>query len=297
MAWEKAVLPVPHVIDDHGTLPGPLAVESHPHKAGAHVLQWLNHTRTLGKLETAKALSYFTETAKMIPDTDRLTKGSLASFLDRYRYCYVKHNFGRCGRKVFRVEKEGNRYVLKSGGSKVSTAKFESLRFLLQHVKKVLGDNVIIQQGIELAKYGKFPFDMRILMQKNARQRWVMTALNMRIGKPGAIVTNFAAGAKDMIFFPGQPLPHPGLDWQELELFSQKVVVALESFFGRLGQVGLDVALDKNNRLWLLEANSRPSSMAYRMLKGDRDSARVFGNILDYAESLVQSLFCPENAS
>lgn len=294
LTWEKSVVPVPHVIDDHGSLPGPQTVKSHPHKGNCHTLQWLNHTRTFGKYETVQALSYFKETAKSIPDTDRFSRQSLVSFLGRYRSCYIKHNFGRCGRQVFRVEKKGSRYVLKSGGSRVKTALFNSPEHLVRHIKTALGEHVIIQQGIELASYKKSPFDMRILMQKDSRQKWVMTSLNMRIGKPGAIVTNFAAGARDRLFFPGQPLPHPGLGWHDLQLFSLKVVCALESHFGTLGEVGLDVALDKNNRLWLLEANSRPSSMAYRTARSKKDAEKIYGNLMDYTVALVRNLVCPE---
>lgn len=288
--WVKKTVPVPQVIIDRGSYPSTNTMESFTHKGKVKNIQWINTTRTFGKWETYQALVINTDTKRLLPETTMLTLSKLLEFLNKYRYCYIKSNYGRSGRQVMRIEKVGNDYICKKGGSEVISWTFNDLQQALAFLYSRLGNNLILQQGIYLSEIDGCPFDMRILVQKNANNRWVISALNFRIASLGAIVTNFSAGARDIFLSRGQELFHPDLSWNRLRLFTMKTIRALEGYFGRLGEVGLDVALDKDNKLWLLEANSRPSSIAYRDAS-HRACMEIYGLQLDYACSLIKNLY------
>jgi hypothetical protein len=288
--WEKKMIPVPQVIDDRGSYPGPKTVKSYTSLGKVYPIQWINTTRTFGKWETYQALMFFEETTKYVPETSPLTLLKIEQFLQKYKYVYIKHNYGRNGTKVFRIEKTGNYYLCKKGGSVVKSWCFTMLEHLYSFIVSTLGDNVIIQQGITLATIDDSPFDMRILVQKNTYSEWDISALNFRIAAPGAIVTNFAAGARDVCLSPGEALLHARLSWESLRAFILRTVYAMETYFGNLGEIGLDVGLDKDGNLWLIEANSRPSSIAYREVTTEA-SNRIFGLPLEHACSLVKQLY------
>ncbi|KUO49043.1 MAG: hypothetical protein APF76_10470 [Desulfitibacter sp. BRH_c19] len=288
--WVKKNVPVPHVIYDRGSHPGPKTVESYNNQGKVNNIQWINTTRTFGKWETFQAFRSFKDTSKSHPETAFFTLPNLKEFLKKYMYTFIKDTYGRGGKKVFRIEKVKKYYLCKAGGNQIRSWKFANIETLYSFLCNTLGKNLIIQQGIFLAEIDGGPFDMRVLVQKDINSEWIISAVNFRIAKPGAIVTNFAAGARDVFLTPGEDLLHPGLSWEVLSNLSSKAVYALENSFGSLGEIGLDIGLDKEGKLWIIEANSRPSSIAYRTATKEK-SNQIFGLPIDYATSLVKHLY------
>jgi len=283
--WVKRIIPVPQVIYDRGSSPTRGTVESFSHKGSVQSVRWLNTTRTFSKWETYRALLARKETNTFMPHTALCSHQTLETFLGLHKYCFIKHNYGRRGNAVFRVEKSGGELLCKTGGSKVKSWRFFDSASLLSFLDVQEESDWIVQQGIRLGKIGSSPFDLRILVQKDKYRNWVVSAVNERIAAPGAIITNFSAGARDEFVSPGQKMPHLDLAWKRLERFSLTAVFALEEHFGPIGEVGLDIALDENRRLWVIEANSRPSSKAYRNAPTE-DRRRIFGLPLDYTIAL-----------
>ena len=288
--WVKKIIPVPQVIHDRSAKPGPKTVKGYSGRGKVNNIQWINSTRTFGKWETFQALKSSKKTAGYFPKTTLLSLPKLSKFLKKFKYCFVKSNYGRGGRQVFRIEKAGKYYLCKKGGNVIESWKFKKLKNVCTFLHENLGKNLILQQGISLAQINGSPFDMRILLQKNASCDWIISAINFRIAKPGAIVTNFAAGSRDVFIYPGEGLIHESLSWERLEYFTLQTVNAMETFFGSIGEVGLDMGLDREGKLWLFEANSRPSSIAYRKAPSEACS-KIFGLPLDYASYLVRSLY------
>ena len=123
---------------------------------------------------------------------------------------------------------------------------------------------------------------------KNINGQWHLTAVST-VAKPQAIVTNVAQGAKEVVLTPPDKLPW--LSWEKLWEYSLKSLASLERKFGPLGEVGLDIALDMEGRLWLLEANSHPSSKGYLEAAPKEVCNQIFGLPLDYAKYLVHNKY------
>ena len=284
--WIKQCIPVPQVFYDRGTYPRSCNIYSFDQKDAVKELLWINNVRTLGKWETYCALSSAKHTVNSVPETAMFSPQKLDEFLSKYEYTFVKGNYGRNANEVFRVEKAGKGYRCKTGGVTVSTWDFSDFEELCCFFASKLDNRIIVQQGLDLSKIKHSPFDLRVLVQKNSNGHWVVSGVNQRIAARRAIVTNYSAGARDIFIPPGGNLDITDLSWNRLEAFAFEIIQVLELYFGQLGEIGLDICLDSNSKLWLIEANSRPSSIAYRNACED-DLQRIFGLPLDYGVTLI----------
>lgn len=295
-SWEKDYIPFPQVIYDMATFPFDLekrleAKEANKRLRRDYKLQVINAARSLGKWETCNAISFFEETKQFIPETTLLSAPSLELFLNNYAFIFAKSNYGSCGEEVLRVEKKEGTYLCRTGGSTVKEWQFNDIITLYQFLLEELGNNAILQKGIVLAKIDDRIFDMRILCQKNNIGKWNITAINFRIAPTGGIITNYSAGAEEVLATPGDKLPLPSLSWQNITDFSNKILLALEAHFGSMGEIGLDVGLDIQGNLWLIEANSKPNTNGYREITTDDVCSHVYGRPLDYAKFLVKRMY------
>lgn len=286
--WLHSVFPVPLIIFDRGSNPDESTVASYDSRGKVKTMYWINTTRTLGKWETYLAL----KSTKLMPYTEELTSTSLAFFMTNFNSCYIKGNYGRNGKQVYKVEQVKGQYICKTGGSEVHVWAFDNQSSLLNFLNERL-KNAIIQREVSLSKIDDCPFDLRILAQKNIKNLWEVTSMNIRIGVRGAIVTNFAQGASDVLVFPNENLPSPYLNWESIIALAHRTATMLELYFGNLGELGLDVAIDNNNVLWVLEVNSRPSSKAYRNAT-EEQASKIFGLPLDYSIYIAREHYKPK---
>lgn len=285
--WVLKTIPVPEIIYDRGAIPSPNSVDTFCSKGSVRGIQWLNNTRVFGKWEVYRKLQ-LTSSKSLLPETSLLNIASLEKYIANYSHNYVKSNYGRNGRKVGRIEKTSSGYCWKTGGSIVTTKHFKTLQDLFVFLIDFHGPIAIIQQSIHLAKFGQSPFDMRVLIQKDGQNNWQVSGINFRIGCPGAIVTNYSAGATDMFFAPGSSsFPNIGVTWQEIEDVALTITHNMEHAFGSLGEIGLDLGVDNNRNLKLIEVNSIPSSIAYRMAPS-KACRQIFGLPLDYTIFLAR---------
>lgn len=295
-SWDFEYLPFPQILYDMATFPFGKKKRVQAKQAiktlrKDHKVQLINSMRYFGKWETYEALSFFTEINKNVPETSLLSPLALIHFLDTFDFIFVKSNYGSFGKEVLRVERKGESYLCRTGGAKVKEWKFKNTTDLYQFLVKQLGTNAIVQKGISLAKLNDRIFDMRVLCQKNNVGQWGITALNFRIAPPGGVVTNYSAGAEEILVVPGDKMPYESLSWENVSSFSKKVVLTLEASFGLLGEIGLDVGVDIQGNLWLIEANSKPNTRGYRQLTTEDVCSQVYGHPLDYALFLVRRMY------
>lgn len=295
-AWESKPLPFPEVLYDMATYPFDLEKRQIAKEANKLLrlipdLQPINAVRYFGKWETYEAITFFDQGKICVPFTEQLSPLTLKNFLSLNEPCYIKSNYGSAGKEVFRVEKEDNQLICSTGGKNVEKWSFDEEVSLYSFLQEELGDNCIIQKGVKLSKIKDRIFDMRVLAQKNIYGEWIISTINFRIASEGAVVTNYAAGAQEIIVAPEDELLHPLLSWKRIRDFSHDMLLALEATFGTLGEVGLDVALDEEGKLWLLEANSKPNTIGYNEVTTEEVLSQVHGLPLDYAKYRIIRMY------
>jgi hypothetical protein len=146
-----------------------------------------------------------------------------------------------------------------------ATESFPSADALAARLQALLsGQSYLVQQWIDLPDYRGRLVDFRIMLQKDGRGRWWVPALLGRFGRAGAVVTNFvnsgyalrADEALRRAFGVGN---REAYRLQEaLVEFAHAVGRALDATGGSYGDLGLDVALDRQRRIWLFEVNKLP---------------------------------------
>jgi len=119
----------------------------------------------------------------------------------------------------------------------------------------------LMQSYLPLQDENNRPFDIRILLQKDADGKWVEQGRGIRIGLPDHLISNLGGGGET----------HRFDTWTEKMSFQQKQLlidnihtitnrlpVVLEENFHPLFELGIDLGLTKEGAIFILDTNSKP---------------------------------------
>lgn len=205
-----------------------------------------------------------------LPDTAELTKENLAEFLKQYPTVYLKPVYGSGGHGIMRITKLSQGYELKSNRS---VRRFKESYPLFQQIKHVVGKQAyIVQQGIQLLTIDGDPIDFRVLILKPA-DRWEVMGIMGKLGKRNKIVTNYCQGAQAITLEEAverSNLENKDIDKIEklLSILGLEVANLVSSKYKYVREIGLDVAIDQDEQVWIIEANTRPN---FRLFKHHLD--------------------------
>lgn len=158
------------------------------------------------------------------------------------------------------------------------------------------GRPYLVQQGIQMIPYRGRLFDIRAAVQRNLQGEWQVTAIGIRLGFAKSIVTNMAAGAVARPLKPIVEEVSRSLGSSADELIAELNEVALEAaealgdtFGSTLGEVGLDLAIDRDGHVWLFEANSKPLRTIFQRFSHQRMAEDCLRKPMEYAYHLAVS--------
>ncbi|MFD1775512.1 YheC/YheD family protein [Paenibacillus rhizophilus] len=249
--------------------------------------------------------------APYIPDTRKYDSAVLSEMLVLYETVYIKPDRGTYGSGVMRAERRNltlspsgaenpeeheeentepiTLYILRYG---TKAQAYRSIEELHQAISERIQERpYLIQKGIDLLRYKKLPFDLRVLVQKNPEGRWETTGLLGRVAAPKKIVTNYHNG--------GRILPVEALFVEHMNTSERSAMIyrlkhlgvhigrQLETAFPGMKEIGLDVAMDDRHELWILEVNTLPSLVAFKLF----DDKSIYRKIRRYAAAYGRAGF------
>ncbi|BBH21494.1 hypothetical protein Back11_28390 [Paenibacillus baekrokdamisoli] len=134
----------------------------------------------------------------------------------------------------------------------------------------------IIQPYLQLTDMNGNAFDIRALIQKDDRSRWLFTGAALREGSQGSVTSNLSGGGHAEAALEALT-ERFGFDvasrlLAKVRRISEKVAPLLEQHFGRLAELGLDFGVEPSGKLWLLEANAKPGRLS---MNTDKRAARL----------------------
>lgn len=212
------------------------------------------------------------------------TTDDVLAMLRKHSLVYVKPINGTGGRGILRVErmKDGS-YSLQ--GRDHARRIVSPRRVSRERLAGVLrswdkrGDRYIAQQGLHIRLPDGRVHDYRMLVQKNGEGEWTVTGCAGRVGPPRSITSNLHGG--------GRAVPMTTLlrEWvgseervgqvrRTAETLGIGVARHLERTYGALCELALDLAIDRDGRVWLLEVNPKPAREVF-IQAGERDVYRT----------------------
>lgn len=218
---------------------------------------------------------------------------TIKKMLQRYKIVYLKSHIGRKGENVLRVD------VLPEGGYRYSYYRYEQLtvhtvtdfKALMNAVNQFFkGKKYLIQQGIHLLNFKNRLIDMRAELQRGADGGLDIVGISVRHGRPGSPITTHGDAYRFDDFF----VKIMGYSKEQLEAFRSAVQHFLLSVYEFIdknyrvyAEIGIDFAIDRNQKIWFIEANSQSTHVSLTKAYGKAALYRYNKNILEYARYLA----------
>lgn len=168
------------------------------------------------------------------------------------------HGYGLMG-----LARDGGGYTIRTRypGQIESFASPEAFRERLEPV--VGSGRYLLQHWVDLPTYEDRPVDFRVMVQKDDRAHWQVAGIIGRFGQKGAMLTNFLQHGYGL---PGDEALSRvfGVSHREayklleaIEHFAVDVCTVLDRTGGLYGDLGMDIAMDRERKPWLFEINKR----------------------------------------
>ncbi|MDQ0338925.1 hypothetical protein J2S00_001711 [Caldalkalibacillus uzonensis] len=202
-------------------------------------------------------LNSFKEIRPCLPETASLSWNSLLGMLKRYETVFVKPKFGGKGNHIYIIRRKSNHYTIDYFYRQTKDSRIVHDKELKTFYSETFSrpSRYIVQQGIPLKTYQGRKFDIRVSPQKNKMERWQITGMFARVAKEGWDVTNLDKGGKAKYTLKRLLSMKTK---KEIHRLSLLIAQALEQRFPYMIDMGLDFAVDQDEKIWLLEANFRP---------------------------------------
>lgn len=229
-----------------------------------------------------------------VPDTRKYDLSVLKEMLALYAMVYIKPDRGSFGIGVMRAEQRtvilspsqqktemnvtaNNEereqqeaqvlYILRYAKTAEVFFSPEELHEALQ--KRIQNRTYLVQKGIDLLRHQDRPFDLRVLAQKTPSGAWETTGMLGRVAAPQKIVTNYHSGGS--ILSVNTLLKNHMNSSETLSTINQlkslgvQIAGQLETTYPGIKEIGLDIAMDQHMDMWLLEVNTLPSIVVFKL--------------------------------
>ena len=186
-------------------------------------------------------------------------------FLNSHRVVFVKPIHGSLGVGIIRASRvaDGWKAVLKPKNGPLMAFIARSPDDLFDHFRRRLsGKRCIVQEGLDLIVWNGRPVDVRAIVQKDRNRRWRRTKLYARVAARGEFVSNLTTGGEafplSIIGEADRRLNVAAVRREIIHLVSL-IPETVEGESGRLlGELGVDLGIDADGRVYVIEVNSKP---------------------------------------
>jgi glutathione synthase/RimK-type ligase-like ATP-grasp enzyme len=192
--------------------------------------------------------------------------------LTRYPKIVLKPVSGHKGLGVCFMERGQTEFMVREGSAKTQSSyhKEEIMEYLDILIKE---DPYLVQPFIQCQTKSGLAFDFRLHVQKNGEGKWVITTVFPRIAAPGKLITNLASGGytTTLEYFLAEEFgDHDYNIKRYLERFALSCAEHLDKIYDQsLDELGIDVGLDADRKIWIYEVNWRPGTPASFCLEID----------------------------
>jgi glutathione synthase/RimK-type ligase-like ATP-grasp enzyme len=203
-----------------------------------------------------------------LPETELFSPEAFIQMIKRHSVLFLKPDLGMRGQGVLKVTLEGETCIIRTASNTSSYRNLKSAALKLEQLTE--GKRYIVQQGIDLIRIKGHPVDFRVLLLKKRNGEWKLFGVMGKVAAPNRFVTNYSRGGKAIRLHQALeqtfgPEKQDEAKWDErIHEMSIKISNAMKKHFPNIAELGLDVAIDTQQRIWLIEANTRPQYQLFR---------------------------------
>ncbi|QFT88240.1 Endospore coat-associated protein YheD [Bacillus sp. THAF10] len=299
--WCKKTLPFPHVVYDR--LPNRRS-EKHRLLASTrekmqrdYAIPWFN-PGFFNKWDIHQKLRIEERIVSYLPETTNdVSIESIERYLSKYPFVYLKPMNGSLGFGVYKIiyNREENMYYVryKNNEQVNKLQRFLNLETLLSHIFKYREmSSYLLQQGIALIKVDDSFVDFRVHTNKDEKGEWVVSAMAAKVSGKGSITTHANNGGviKTVAEIFSEKEEHATIV-EKLEHASLLISSAIDTHLpGFIGEIGFDFGVDKENKVWLFEANSKPGRSIFHHPKLRNEDMLTRKLSIEYAVYLTEKM-------
>lgn len=231
-----------------------------------------------------KVMSRSTGLRTHLPETYWMRSAALWRLLGKYDEVILKPAGSYGGSGVIRVRSlGGEQYEVHADARKKV---HEGKEALYADLKKRISRNYIVQKRISLATVDSCPFDLRVMVQRRRGQsEWHVTGKLAKVAGKGYIITNVRR-SHGRITTVTSALKQAGLSRSTASILAEIDRVALQAAkqlkrsYPWLRTTGIDMGIDKQGRVWIIEANFAPMLGLFLKLK----DKSIYRRIVSYSK-------------
>ncbi|TES57971.1 hypothetical protein E2L07_01195 [Halalkalibacterium halodurans] len=276
--WIDTFVPLPHVVYNRigsrrlekSALVQGMMASFHSH----HIPIWNERFLDKGEVHTllADAPSVREHVPPSWPTWDEAT---LLQLLAEGKNAFLKPKDGKEGKGIFKLSFDEERLIVHRHTEQV--IHFRTVEHFLRVFFFKNKQNYMLQQGISLMRENESVVDFRLLLIKTANGRWKVVSAVARQSNAGHFLTNIAQGGTfrtvQDVLSSWYDQSHASSQWTKMKQVAKDAAATLETS-GQLIELGLDMAIDVNDHIWIIEANTKPSKQHRLLTVGVRPSTK-----------------------
>lgn len=275
--WVMRRYPLPDVIFDRatGVFPGgSIQADKARHRLVRTFGVKLFNTRLGGKMRMHRLMHADPLLRKHLPVTRRVQgSGVVAQLVAGHGGVYLKPQNGAQGKGIIRLRrgKKGVTYTLTTRDYAQVRGRAASVVGALSSLRgRVSLSNYLVQPELDLLRLNGRICDVRVLVQKDVDGAWHVTGVAVRAGAAGRVISNLHGGGRSLRL---ERLLKSALGADEeriremkeqIENLAIRIAQVLQRSTPCLGELGIDLGVDRQGRIWIIEANSRTGRAVFR---------------------------------
>jgi len=286
--WRERIMPFPDVIYNAGSPEKLIKSKEIINKLKSSIPFTTNSIgnkwNISERLKEAKEFTNYLIPTEIIKDLETFYK-----YISSFHKVVFKPIDGRKGKGIYFIHKADEKYEVRKDSVSTTYTK-EQLNDIL--IEKLSTETFIVQPYIHsITKSGQV-FDFRLHVQKNGEGKWVITTIYPRIAPSGSIIANINNGGYTNYLDPflQQEFKEEAFNIKRmLEHFSLSLANHLDEIqmmkYGEvIDEIGIDIGLDENLKIWIYEVNWRPGCPPAFYLELD-----VVVNSIRYAKFIAEN--------
>lgn len=294
--WIPKTGPSPHIVYDRFRNMNPQAFRQFVRFRDQQKMTFLN-SRLAHKWNLYRYLQVNPAIAKWLPETHFLHQPQdVHELLKKHPSVYVKPVNGTGGKGILAISRQAKNQFRVLGRNlhrKKIKAAFNSLSSLTSFISNWTQEaKYLVQQGLNLEWESGLITDFRLLVQKDGSGNWSVTGMGGKIGPKNSATSNLHGGGKAVQpdtflkrFFSEEMRRSLQQECQALGLLTARYI---EEKFGRLVELGIDLGIDREGRVWIIEVNNKPGRDIFRQMGEHETYRQAVRRPIEYARFLYE---------